>query len=200
MDFPRIILVVAFQAVTLTGCGDDFEPPGPEDNPTTLRDTLGLEVSWSCEAEGCEPEMTSDTPTYADCAEREVGAFSVYDVELYERIALLSERCVGAPASQYWSRPVACDVDEDCPVVHWTSPDRFYECVNGLCQSTDTERYPRDDRYSREVFNALCLANVPRTETVSNSPPMPLDAYLDTFCPDDLDRNCLGLPQDCYQP
>lgn len=133
---------------------------GPLDNPEVLRDSTGLEFGWDC-SESSLCDVTSVPELSWDCEGPGWGRSWGRFYEFCEACALPGGSWY---ATNFACRPVACDVDRDCPQVASTEREDIYECVEGLCQNADTERHPRDLLRTSDA-STLCYANVGRDET-----------------------------------
>ncbi len=159
------------------------------DNPSSLRDTTGVEVTWSCDQGRCTTtEEPGNPPIPADCGDgtlRLVGAGG---------LALLCEVTpvdTGPVIHERTCRPLACGADTDCP--QWS--ERAYACVNDICQSRDPMALDPVD------FTALCLYDVPQPDTCAalDTDPTILErmALVDAACPDGV---CGSVPSVCLMP
>jgi len=199
------LLKLAFGATAaawiVAGCDEDH---GNWGNPTAVCEAPdGACWDWHCTVSGCEPRFTDDIEDawLPECAEGEQLHASWSGGRFVEIHVFCVEASAGGAffwaANPYQGRPLLCDSDADCPQIE--PNDQLTECVSGLCQSTDTELYPRD-LVSRETAEALCFASFSRAETVDDVE-LVQSVYddIEAACPDGWDEPCAGpLPDYCW--
>jgi hypothetical protein len=208
MNVSRVACVgwaaVVVGSAVAPGCGSAGGSGfGPEDNPTTVRDVTGVEFGWDCGSKGCQVAIVDGTPPPDPCGGGERAAYSY----AWGRFFDLCSVCVSSDTT-YWStspgqcRILACDTSDDCPVIYPYAMAYVYECVNGLCQDADQNRWPRTPPLSRTETEQLCFAVHDRTET--NSPfgagAMQVEAELDASCTGTYPMDTCTLPAGCRTP
>jgi hypothetical protein len=167
----------------------------------TVRDVSGAEFGWSCD-QGCKVTRVADTPPPDACPNPNDAAYSF----TWGRFVEICSVCLEHADGVYWSssagqcRPIGCSVDLDCPTVIET-PVSTYECVNGVCENTDTTTYPRD-QLSRDDVLLLCFADHPRAETTNDLSPASEDVEtaVDAACPATDPTSACSLPVGCHAP
>jgi len=190
--------------MALLGCGKE-RLYGPEDNPKSLRDVTGVEFGWSCDQQGCNVTRLAGTPPPDPCRNGN-AADSAY-ANSWARFVEICSVCLGHEKGFYWSstpgqcRLVACNTDANCPAIYESDPASAYACVDGLCQNTDSARFPRDtlNRYDVE---SLCFAVHPRANTVDPLAPtvMEIESTVAGACPSTDPTVGCPLPAGCRMP
>jgi hypothetical protein len=192
--------VFAAAAATL-GCGGSGY--GPADNPTTVRDVTGVAFGWSCSSSGCGIALLATTPAPDPCTGDDVPGYGWAAGRFF---AICSACAPQSGAFVYSTQPgqcrvLACDTSADCPIMFEDSPVDVYACVDGLCENSDQQRWPRDP-LQREDAEELCFAAHPRADTSTLSAPATLqvEADLDASCAGPAFDDVCSLPSGCRAP
>ncbi|HEY8432943.1 MAG TPA: hypothetical protein VIL20_31440 [Sandaracinaceae bacterium] len=168
-------------AALLAGCVPD--------NPSSLRDTTGAEIGWSCGWDGCTTVQHGGAPVVpsgcGDDTEHLVGAGA---------LAILCAVSRGAGGRdvvhERTCRPIACADELDCP--QWE--DRRYLCVASICQNEDLA-------LDRLDVTALCLYDVPRHESCGAIDADPEVARRMALVEEACDgARCHRVPAECLSP
>jgi hypothetical protein len=192
---------IAFVVSATLGCGPSGY--GPEDNPTAVRDVTGVEFGWSCRASGCGIALLPATPAPDACGAGDTPTYGWAAGRFFE---ICSACAPQSGAFVYSTQPgqcrvLACDTSADCPIMFEDSPVDVYTCVNGLCQNSDQQRWPREP-LQRMDAEELCFAVHPRADTNTLSAPATLqvEADLDASCTGSAFDDTCSLPTGCRAP
>ena len=194
--------IVLLACLVTSACEEENENWG---NPTKVCEAPdGACWGWECEQDGCSPRMTDeiDPAGIPDCTDGTVLYVTWVAGRFYEIYLVCDVPYDGGPI--YWgslgpweARPLVCETTAQCPRA---KPSSYYECVNGLCQNTNTDLYPRDIVIG-PYADSLCYAPFTRAETldfVVN--PIAISEEIYAACPGDWDEPCTGeLPDYCWE-
>lgn len=168
---------------------------------TVWTDTTGAVFDVTCTEAGCQTEPREPLPL-PDCLEDEWATHAFFIGKRIE-ITAACVRDSGWNTILDWARLAKCSTYSDCGDLG----GHEYSCIAGLCQNVDTEQFP--DHVSPREVELLCLADVPRIETIDpelwGAHILRTTEILAAACgPDhnfDPDVACtLPLPEDCWQP
>jgi hypothetical protein len=136
---------------------------GEEACPERVRDTLGFEYGYDCDA--FELSIVAESPEPPMCSGPDVAVFRLHPALGMPRICYFQTEpgSTGGTTSADACRPLACASREECP--------GGFPCVRGICR-VEPLTLTEDSAY------ALCFADIPWPEQCS----------LDAFHPDFLER------------
>jgi hypothetical protein len=164
-------------------------------NPTVLRDTLGVEFTWKCSPAACKFDIVTTTPALPDdCAP---GSDYGWVVDHLFSVCYFEPFGVGLRIIGESCRPIVCATDNDCPWAAFGGGITF-ECKRGLCQS-------KEAMSDRETLS-LCLAKEPRPPTCNDSKIRAMPAVknaldlVESACATAADGGSCPVPSSCTQP
>lgn len=203
--FPTIALL----ALSLASCKPEMLP-----NPTVLADTAGHRFEWKCNEGRCRPASWGGIPR-PDCAElaRKFGSTDAHATVStpWGRFVRVCGACrfrdkpggVSMAFGPGACRLVACETTADCPQLYEYSRAHRFECVQGLCQSTDLNEHPRSAVRKHEA-EELCSGPLPRLEGESaiEAQREAVRQLVGESCGSDPGSEACHspLPQQCLQP
>ena len=202
MKVPRVAFLYATGAAAL-GCGSDGGSRyGPADNPAAVRDVSGTVFGWDCKANGCEIAYLAETPPADPCGGGDRAGYSYSWGRFFDVCSV----CVSTDGTSWGTTPgqcriLACDTDDDCPIIYAYAPVDLYQCVNGACENADQTRRPRTPLVRNDA-EELCFAVYPRVETSNpfGAIPMQVEADLDANCTGLYQMDSCTLPAGCRAP
>lgn len=157
---PVSLLLALPAGLLLLACDG---PPGIW-NPWTVREAPdGDAWFWECTRFRCTPHPTDQIDGIPECPDGWESSAAFYAGRFFAIATTCKPPDGGGHSYLGWTRLAICDDDHDCPnIFHWRE---YYECVNGLCQNTDSERFPRDVLI-RDWALDLCFSALPREQTL----------------------------------
>jgi len=180
---------------SLGACITDSDRPDARDNPTSVIDTTGTEFEWQCDYR-CRVGLAQSTPPPPACDHDQVAGYGFAAAHFFSIMSACNSFWL-----EQWERPLACARDEDCPQLYEFSLEHRFECRNGLCQNTDVVAFPPERIEYIDAY-LLCIAAVPRSETVAPGTAVTIDvsARVQEACPT-VGAPCrLPLPAPCMNP
>ena len=164
-----------------------------------VTDQSGAQFGWFCydheDHVDCDTPWLGGTPPQSPECGRETRDW-VVSARRFIEIAGLCWSDGFADSVRWEGRFVVCETDEDCPSTLLPDGDE-YECRSGLCQNTDTLRYPRGLPTMADAL-VLCEGVGPRQLELVG----PLGDAVDAACPDHTYpfEPCAYLPAGCIDP
>jgi hypothetical protein len=135
----------------VVGCGGSAN----ESNPTELRDTTGLVLSWNCTNDACSLGQTPGAPAPSTTCNE--------PTTYVPAMTMLFSICSLASCCGFDCRAVVCSSTADCP--QFTG--HAYACKNGLCEAT----WRPAVQYDWTTIDDPCSGATPRMTGCSEESP-----------------------------
>jgi hypothetical protein len=152
-----------------------------------------MEVGWACDDVPCDVVLIENS-FVPSCEQGEKPTYG----QSWGRFFSLWSTCGDAAWFPFEERLVACNTSNDCPNLYYYKEPAEFDCIHGLCQNIDTDKFPRNRLLPFHV-ELLCYGNVPRTATTSlfDVEVERVQALVTAQCPS---AGACTVPAECLQP